>query len=151
MEFLQTRPENSVGPEVLHELIIHSWPVIAGAALLLLIQINQQLEKLRLVAHYTPAPAATSALPVKKKKKKAEDAVNADEEPAAPNLAELARPAAAPVTPMYPNSPIPGGGRVPQSAPTSSIPAAVPATQVTSTKRAPRKGEATGLSYFKVD
>lgn len=152
MDFLQNRPENAVGPEVLHELIVRSWPVIAGSALLLLIQINKQLEKLRLVAHYTPAAAAA---PIKKKKKKAKAAVNPVEqavheeeaEPAAPNLAELARPVTAPVTPMYPNSPIPGGGRVPQPAPTAEVPAAPAA----SAKRAARKLEAPGLSYFKVD
>lgn len=152
MDFLQNRPENAVGPEVLHELIVRSWPVIAGSALLLLIQINKQLEKLRLVAHYTPA---ADAAPIKKKKKKAKAAVNPIEqavheeeaEPAAPNLAELARPVTAPVTPMYPNSPIPGGGRVPQPAPTAEVPAAPAA----SAKRAARKLEAPGLSYFKVD
>lgn len=152
MDFLQNRPENAVGPEVLHELVVRSWPVIAGSALLLLIQINKQLEKLRLVAHYTPA---ADAAPIKKKKKKAKAAVNPVEqavheeeaETAAPNLAELARPVTAPVTPMYPNSPIPGGGRVPQPAPTAEVPAAPAA----SAKRAARKLEAPGLSYFKVD
>lgn len=152
MDFLQNRPENAVGPEVLHELVVRSWPVIAGSALLLLIQINKQLEKLRLVAHYTPA---ADAAPIKKKKKKAkaavtpvEQAVHEEEaEPAAPNLAELARPVTAPVTPMYPNSPIPGGGRVPQPVPTAEVPAA-PAANA---KRAARKLEAPGLSYFKVD
>lgn len=152
MDFLQNRPGNTVGPEVLHELVVRSWPVIAGSALLLLIQINKQLEKLRLVAHYTPA---ADAAPIKKKKKKAKTAVNPVEqavheeeaEPAAPNLAELARPVTAPVTPMYPNSPIPGGGRVPQPAPTAEVPAAPAA----SAKRAARKLEAPGLSYFKVD
>ena len=152
MDFLQNLPENAVGPEVLHELVVRSWPVIAGSALLLLIQINKQLEKLRLVAHYTPA---ADAAPIKKKKKKAKAAVNPVEqavheeeaEPAAPNLAELARPVTAPVTPMYPNSPIPGGGRVPQPAPTAEVPAAPAA----SAKRAARKLEAPGLSYFKVD
>lgn len=152
MDFLQNRPENAAGPEVLHELIVRSWPVIAGSALLLLIQINKQLEKLRLVAHYTPA-AAVAPIKIKKKKAKAavtpvEQAVHEEEaEPAAPNLAELARPVTAPVTPMYPNSPIPGGGRVPQPAPTAEVPAA-PAASV---KRAARKLEAPGLSYFKVD
>ena len=153
MDFLQNRPENAVGPEVLHELIVQSWPAIAGSGLLLLIQINKQLEKLRLVAHYSPA---TAAEPIKKKKKKAETTVKAvvvqtakteEAEPAAPNLAELARPVTAPVTPMYPNSPIPGGGRVPQPAPTAEVPAAPAA----SAKRAARKLEAPGLSYFKVD
>ena len=150
VDFLQNRPEGAIGPEVLHELVVRSWPMIAGSALLLLIQINQQLEKLRLVAHYTPSPAAE---PARKRKKKAEAPVEtgtAEEEPATPNLADLARPAAAPVTPMYPNSPIPGGGRVPQPSSTASVPA-TPAAPAASAKRAPRKGEAPGLNYFKVD
>ncbi len=149
VDFLYNRPDTLAGPALLHGLIITSWPVIAASALLLLIQMNKHLEKLRLSAHYTPAPAAAT---VKKKKKKAE----ATEESAAPveqqvtttpNLAGLVQPAT--VTPMYPNSPIPGGGRVPQAA------AAIPPTQIADhtagAMRAPRKGETPGLSYFKVD
>ena len=148
VDFLQNRPENAIGPEVLHELVVRSWPVIAGSALLLLIQIAKQLEKLRLVAHYVPA--ATTA-PIKKKKKQAEA------EPAAPNLADLARTTAAvsegvAVTPMYPNSPIPGGGRVPQTTPTAAAePPASPAVPAASARRTPGKSKAPGLSYFKVD
>lgn len=150
VDFLLNRPEGAIGPEVLHALIVSCWPLIAGSALLLLIQITRQLEKLRMAAHYTPAPAATT---VKKKKKKAEateESAAPKEQPAAtaPNLAGLVQPAPAAVTPVYPNSPIPGGGRVPQ-------PSAIPPTQVSehtpAAKRAPRKGESTGLSYFKID
>ena len=153
VDFLQNRPESAIGPEVLHELVVRSWPVIAGSALLLLIQIAKQLEKLRLVAHYTPAAIAA---PIKKKKKQAE-AAKAEAEPAAPNLAELARTTAAvsegvAVTPMYPNSPIPGGGRVPQPTPTAAAGSPVsPAVPAASVRRAPGKSKAPGLSYFKVD
>ncbi|MBR5889654.1 MAG: hypothetical protein IKY92_06400 [Akkermansia sp.] len=150
VDFLLNSPDTLTGPDKLHGLVINCWPVIAASALLLLIQINKQLEKLRLAVHYAPAPSAAT---VKKKAKKAE-AAEEDSAPmgqqvvTTPNLASLAQPAPATVTPMYPNSPIPGGGRVPQAS-------AIPPTQITDHtqggKRAPRKGESTGLSYFKVD
>lgn len=66
-------------------------------------------------------------------------------------------PAATPVppsttrTPLYPNSPIPGGGRVPQAPEPMPAQADGIANLPTGGKRAPRKGEAQGLSFFKVD
>ena len=54
-------------------------------------------------------------------------------------------------TPVYPNSPIPGGGRVPQPPPPMPPQAEGIANLPSGGKRAPRKGENQGLSFFKVD
>lgn len=166
VDFLQNRPDSSIGPDVLQGLIVSAWPVIVASVILLLIQVNRQLEKLRLVASYTPSPQPL-ATPGKKAKKSrpAKEEAQAPAAPArpaatGPNLAELARSTApaAPaspntptgVVPLYPNSPIPGGGRVPQASP-APLPAAAPEPQPGTGKRAPRKDEARNLSFFKVD
>lgn len=194
-EALNNRPEGSTNAEFLVQSAAAAWPMIAGTALLLLIQIAKQIEELRLVAISAPAPE-TEQKPKKKKviskKEAAEDNTNyfghvtAGVAPVAPEPAPVpvvpappAPPAPAPIppstvanspvihspiapvatkktvrttapvpatsthTPLYPNSPIPGGGRVPQApAPESEVPAP---------KRTPRKEEDSPLSFFKID
>ncbi len=179
LEYLDNKPVNCTRAVLLNGLVEAGWPIIAASVILLLIQLNKQMEKLRLEATITPAPFPSKS---PKKKKRSAD----EEEPAeAPrkheaethpspsvSLAGLARPAqvhapmqpgthspaaaAAPHLPTYPNSPIPGGGRVPQqaapAAPAAAIPPRpepVPSTR--SGKRAPSKSEAESLSFFKVD
>lgn len=159
MEYLQAPHDDCTRGELLHGLVVAAWPIAAAVVVLLLIQINKQLENLRLVASYSPAPKESkkAARPAHKTiSPAAETPIPAT--PAAPNLAALAAAApaaspaqpqaAAPKAPVYPNSPIPGGGRVPQ-APAQSQPAPVPPTR--SAKRAPTRSESEGLSFFKVD
>lgn len=182
MEYLAHRPDNISRAVLLNGLVETGWPIIAASVILLLIQMNRQLEKLRL------EPSGSSALPVsalkKKKKVITEDKtaiqVQKHHQPVQPAVAPpmhpIVRPAAQtpapthPHTPVYPNSPIPGGGRVPQ--PAAAIPAApatppaptavptastplpprpepIPPTR--SAKRAPNPEEAGKLSFFKVD
>ena len=195
MEALANRPEDATNGEFLIRVALSSWPLIAGTALLLLIQIAKQIEELRLVASYVPA---TESEPQKKKtprKKKTEEEntnyfghVTAGVPPVAPESKPApvvptppapapAQPSAvsttgnpaihgsilpvaikkeprstAPVpittthTPLYPNSPIPGGGRVPQDpasapAPGGDLPPATPASEK----------EGKPLSFFKID
>lgn len=176
MQYLTHRPENVKGAMLLNGLVEAGWPIIAASVILLLIQINRQLEKLRLepANHDLPRPV------VKLKKKKAESEVKPTVQPAQPAVAApmhpIVRPAVhtpAPVrphTPVYPNSPIPGGGRVPQPAAampaapvTPAAPTAVPTASTPlpprpepipptrSAKRAPNPEEAGKLSFFKVD
>lgn len=155
MEYLQVPHEDCTRGELLHGLVIAAWPMVAAVIVLLLIQINKQLENLRLVASYSPAPkdSKKTAKPVRKAAPAEETPIPAT--PAAPNLAALAAaappaqaPATAPKSPVYPNSPIPGGGRVPQ-APAQPQPVPVPPTR--SARRAPTKSESEGLNFFKVD
>lgn len=190
MEYLDNKPVNCTRAVLLNGLAEAGWPIIAATVILLLIQLNKQMEKLRLEAT-TSAPPLPGK-PLKKKKRSADDAEPEEEarssRKAAPaqqatpsvSLAGLARPAqvhapmqpvahsqaAAPAQhmPTYPNSPIPGGGRVPQPAVVPAAPVApaaspaadlpprpepVPSTR--SGKRAPSKSEAESLSFFKVD
>lgn len=191
MDYLAARPENCTRTVLLHGLVEAAWPLVAGTVVLLLIQINKQLENLRLAADYTPATQDT------KKKKKKKPLVDDDDDeddyrpvvpkaakpatvtpavtPLVPNLAGLTAPRQTPVTPqpptpqpvppssiagpqvpMYPNSPIPGGGRVPQQPAQQQLPPqqpmSVPPTRTG--KRAPVAPKADnqqGLSFFKVD
>lgn len=182
MEYLDNKPVNCTRAVLLNGLAEAGWPIIAATVILLLIQLIKQVEKLRLEAPASPSPL--SGKPLKKKKRSADDAEPGEEvrsrRKAAPapqptpsvSLVGLARPAqvhapmqidahsqaaaVAPHMPTYPNSPIPGGGRVPQQA-GSSAPAAalpphqqpVPATQ--NLKQVSGKAEAESLSFFKVD
>ncbi len=182
LEYLDNKPANCTRAVLMNGLAEAGWPIIAGTVILLLIQLNQQMEKLRLVATVTPPTRTTKQ---QKKKKHGADieedgeGVAAGVHRAAPapapavSLAGLARPAQAhasmqpiirtqaeppaaptPHMPTYPNSPIPGGGRVPQqtAAPAAALPPRpepVPATH--NVKRAPSKTEAESLNFFKVD
>ncbi|MBQ9828783.1 MAG: hypothetical protein IJO38_00425 [Akkermansia sp.] len=158
MEYLADKPVGCTHAFLLNGLAEAGWPIIVASVILLLIQLNQQMEKLRLVATVTPARHATK--PLKKKKHtageddEAPQAEPAPQPPPAVSLASLARPAQH--MPTYPNSPIPGGGRVPQQAanpaPAGDLPPRpepVPATH--NVKRAPSKTEAESLNFFKVD
>lgn len=168
LEYLTNVPENCSRAVLLNGLAEVCWPIVVASVILLLIQINRQLEKLRLQVSVAPAPK------VGKKKKKPmteeEESIEPMPVPAA-NLAGLARPAPAqdgaqpivrtqpgPHKQLYPNSPIPGGGRVPlQPAAPAPQPEAdlpprpepIPSTRTI--KRAPSKSEAESLSFFKVD
>lgn len=190
LEYLNNKPVNCTRAVLLNGLVEAGWPIIAASVILLLIQLNKQLEKLRLEACTTPLPSPQKS---QKKKTRGTDADESEEAPRHPrkqeparqpepsvSLAGLARPAqvhapmqpvahsqaAAPAQhmPTYPNSPIPGGGRVPQPAvvPVAPFaPAASPAADLPprpepvpstrSAKRAPSKSEAESLSFFKVD
>lgn len=164
-EYLTDIPENHSRAALLNGLAETCWPIVVASVILLLIQINRQLEKLRLQVTAAPAPKAK-----KKKKTPEEDEEMVSPVPAA-NLAGLARPAPAqggvqpivrsqpsPHKQLYPNSPIPGGGRVPQQ-PAAPAPQAdadlpprpEPLPSTRSVKRAPSKSEAESLSFFKVD
>ncbi len=85
-----------------------------------------------------PAPPTVPNIPVQPPVK-----------PIAPEAAPI--PASSTRTPLYPNSPIPGGGRVPQAPPPMPPQADGIANLPSGGKRAPRKGENQGLSFFKVD
>lgn len=146
VEYLNNKPDTLTAAQVMTGLAEAGWPVIAASVILLLIQVNRQLEQLRLQAVYTPPESGTK----KKKKQELEDSP-APVPHSAVNLAELARPTR-PQVPVYPNSPIPGGGRVPlqhqeANPPTRPEPAPAPRNG----KRAPSKSEADSLNYFKVD
>ena len=205
IEALSNRPEYASNAEYLVQASRAAWPLIAGTAILLLIQIAKQIEELRLVANYVPEAEEES----KKKKKKVIRKKEPEQEdtnyfghvtagvapvapepkpaPVVPTPPPAPAPAAAPApipptstasgpaihapmspvaikktprttapvpatsthTPLYPNSPIPGGGRVPQAAAPQT--AAPDAAETAAAKRAPRKGEETPLSFFKVD
>ena len=124
MEFLETQQEAASRAELLNELACRGWGIIAASVILLLIQMNKQLEKLRFAA----LNAHETVLPIKPKKAKAEQTP-----PAAASLSNLAKPRQ-----VYPNSPIPGGGRVPLHPEKSSAPE-------------PGKDSSGKLNYFKVD
>ena len=168
MEFLNNKPANCTRAVLLNGLAEAGWPIIVASVVLLLIQLNRQLEKLRLNAACSSSPNLPETT-VKRKKIIRHEAADAPATSPAPvNLAKLAQattpaapqqpasaPAAAPaaVPQRYPNSPIPGGGRVPQQpAPSADLP---PRPNVTNpaqdTRRAPTKTEAENLNYFKVD
>lgn len=162
MEYLAHMPDNCSNTLLLNGLAEAGWPIIAASVILLLIQLNKQLEKLRM--EYSEAPGPRNAKPQKAGKN---TVGREDAPPAAPkaevppqpaaggiNLANLVpsapahspmRPTNSPHTPVYPNSPIPGGGRVPQS----PRPEPIPDTRCA--KRAPSKTEAGSLNFFKVD
>lgn len=131
VEFLENKPADCTGADLLNGLACEGWGIIVAAGLLLLIQINKQLEHIRFAA------ANTAPAPVPHKKNKVKTKA---EEPAPP-------PAPVPPTPVnaprqvYPNSPIPGGGRVPRTQPTPA-PASMPPSH---------SEEHEKLSYFKVD
>lgn len=164
LDYLAHKPENCTRAVLLNGLAEAGWPIIAASIILLLIQVNKQLEKLRLERTASIATELPKArIPVKKK--------STAHEPVHPapsvNLATLVQaPAPAPEQqqaasgtstsphkPLYPNSPIPGGGRVPQHpAPSASLPPRPDFSNNTqSAKRAPSKSEAGSLSFFKVD
>lgn len=190
-EFLTNRPSDITRAELLAQLSLAAWPLIAGTCVLLLIQIAKQIENLRLEADYLPEEK-----PAPKKKKKVVNHEDDDDEktpdfkpvmpkpepkpeptpkpmpapaspqnPAPPTVPDIPvqppvkpiAPEAAPIpasstrTPLYPNSPIPGGGRVPQAPPPMPPQADGIANLPSGGKRAPRKGENQGLSFFKVD
>ena len=133
MGFLDARPEDCTRADLLNGLAHEGWGIIAASCILLLIQINRQLESLRFeAARSTPAP-----LPQKKVKGKVKSEQKEEKEqpaPAATPLVNVPRQ-------VYPNSPIPGGGRVPQTHPNPA-----PGAKLT-----PRAEEHEKLSYFKVD
>ena len=113
--------------DLLNGLACEGWGIIAASCILLLIQINKQLERIRFEA----AKNTSVQLPQAKTKAK-------------PAQKETTPAQAQPVhTPrqIYPNSPIPGGGRVPLQQPVPAPGAKLP----------PRKEEPEKLSYFKVD
>ena len=124
MEFLETQQEIASRAELLNELACRGWGIIAASVILLLIQMNRQLEKLRFAAISTHG----TAIPIKSKKAKAEQ-----EPRAAASPSNQVRPRQ-----VYPNSPIPGGGRVPQTPDKASTPE-------------PGKDSSGKLNYFKVD
>ena len=127
MEFLEARPADCTRADLLNGLACEGWGIIAASCILLLIQINKQLERIRFEA----AKNTSVQLPQAKTKAK-------------PAQKETTPAQAQPVhTPrqIYPNSPIPGGGRVPLQQPVPAPGAKLP----------PRKEEPEKLSYFKVD
>lgn len=130
-EYLQNIPEGTNYTEVLNGVVQAGWPLIAAVVILLLIQVCQQIERLRLVASYTPAPAETD--------KKARKKKHTEESPAESS--------AAPQQPQrYPNSPIPGAASASSAAHQTVSPAGAART-------APGKPQTgtPGLNYFKVD
>lgn len=172
---ISTRPDDITRASLLVHISAKSWPLIAGCAVLLLIQIAKQIELLRL----EPAEASAPQSSPRKKKKPApveeeastfipevpQAAPVSAPQPCAPPAAPVEPPppatpqppAPAPISPtstkapLYPNSPIPGGGRVPQAPPPMPPQADGIAGLPSGGKRAPRKGENQGLSFFKVD
>ena len=97
IQFLESQQEFTSRAEMLNALACEGWGIIAASVILLLIQINKQLERIRFAA----TPPAEAARPISRKLKAAQT-----EQPAAPQPKPRQ---------MYPNSPIPGGGRVPQT------------------------------------
>ena len=127
MKFLETRPADCTRADLLNGLACEGWGIIAASCILLLIQINKQLERIRFEA------AKNTSVQLPQAKTKAKSAQK-----------ETTPAQAQPVhTPrhIYPNSPIPGGGRVPLQQPVPAPGAKLP----------PRKEEPEKLSYFKVD
>ena len=142
--------------------------------ILLLIQINKQLEQLRWQVEVVPAPG-TAGKKVKKKAQPAKEApAPAQQVPATTAVPPVGAPvwqgpvpatqhAAIPITtakpmttptpppakptttPIYPNSPIPGGGRVPQ------LPTAADTPAPKSSKKGEVQENSGKLNYFKVD
>lgn len=169
-DFLVNLPEDGTWITQLSQLLQIAWPAIAGTIILLLVQIVNQLKELSLAA----SKPAMQELPKKKKK----PAIHSEEITPAEPAPEAAAPAFTPIpaapapeqaasyvppttvrTPLYPNSPIPGGGRVPQSQPhphqqpqaEAAAPQPAAPQSATGGLRAPRKGENQGLNFFKVD
>lgn len=149
VDFMTILPEGAQRSEVLNGLCLAGWPILAAVVVLLLIQVCRQLEHLRLAAGYSPSAGAETGRKNKKKKAQQHEEEQPENHPVAqPDLAHLVTPATpAPQPRRYPNSPIPGGGRVPQ-------PAAVPQTRVM--KQAPKlpptpQPDSQGLNYFKVE
>ena len=68
VDFINTLPEETTGSETLNGLSQAGWPILAAVVILLLIQICRQLESLRLVASYSPAPGNETGKKAKKKK-----------------------------------------------------------------------------------
>lgn len=132
----------------LADLAEAGWPIMVASVILLLIQINRQLESLRLEAAREPE----AVVPVVKLKKKVPAEAAAAPAMAAAAQVPVARAQVAAPKQVYPNSPIPGGGRVPLS---KLVPADMPAADgvapAGAVKRAPSRDEAGKLSYFKVD
>ena len=129
MEFLATRPANCTRADLLNGLACEGWGIIAASCILLLIQINKQLERIRFeAAKSDPEPQPLKKTKVKPMQKRQE------------SIPAHVPPEGTP-RPVYPNSPSPGGGRVPQPHPTP-----VPGAKLPPRQEAPEK-----LSYFKVD
>lgn len=170
IDFITHRPEVATRAELLNGLCMAGWPIVAASVILLLIQVNRQLESLRLESAPAPAPQP------KRSKKNAADEAGPAYPPAAepmPRPQQAAAQVHQPVQPLprtqvaaqaprqlYPNSPIPGGGRVPQSRPMGT-PAAAPvgmppvadgvAPAGSSRPAAAGRDDSGKLSYFKVD
>ena len=145
VEYVQNTPEGTNYTEVLNGVSQAGWPLIAAVVILLLIQVCQQLEKLRMAASYSPEKA-TEKKQAKKKKTAGEFPTEAISAPA-PALAHLATEAPAPNTAQqqpqrYPNSPIPGAARPPADA---------SPTRAAKMVHTPKQAEAQGLNFFKVD
>ena len=157
MEYLADKPVNCTRAVLLNGLTEAGWPIIAATALLLLIQLNHQLEKLRFSHADTSAPNRPEPKANRKKVSHQNTADTPAALPTAVNLAKLAQsPASVPAaaTPLrYPNSPIHGGSRVPQpAAPKADLPPRPNlANSPQEPRRAPSKSQAEGLNYFKVD
>ena len=129
MKFLETRPADCTRADLLNGLACEGWGIIAASCILLLIQINKQLERIRFeAAKSDPEPQPLKKAKVKPMQKRQE------------SIPAHVPPVGTP-RPVYPNSPIPGGGRVPQPHPTP-----VPEAKLPPRQEAPEK-----LSYFKVD
>ena len=155
LEYLANKPENCTRAVLLNGLAEAGWPIIAGSVILLLIQLNKQMEQLRLHASVDLPPSSR-----KTSKKSATDSketpVSHKQEPArtAPpvNLAHLAKPnpdveppvqpASPSGTPMHPAPPV-------QRHQPPMPPRAEPAPSQQGSKQAPGKSES--LNFFKVD
>ena len=137
MDFLDARPEDCTRADLLNGLAHEGWGIIAASCILLLIQINRQLESLRFeAAKNTPAPIPQKKVKAKVKSEQKEEKEQKEQEPAPASTPPVNVPRQ-----VYPNSPIPGGGRVPQ---TQATPA--PGAKLPTRREEPEK-----LSYFKVD
>lgn len=109
VDFLQHKPADCANALVFKKLIEAAWPMAVSAIILQLIQMNRQLEDLRLNASYSPDERPA---PKKKKLKKVVRVEEEEKEPAP--AARAAAPASMPAT-----------------APQVHIPASIPATHAT--------------------
>ena len=111
-EFLSNRPSDITRAELLTQLSLAAWPLIAGTCVLLLIQIAKQIENLHLETDCTPEEKPA---PKKKKKVVKHEEEDEDDAPAfkpvmpkpAPEPAPHPepRPAPAPAAPQNPAPP----------------------------------------------
>lgn len=151
LEYLANKPENCTRAVLLNGLAEAGWPIIAGTVILLLIQLNKQMEQLRLHAA-VDVPSSNRKASRKSATASQETARNTPHV----NLVHLAKPtphvetpvqpASPPCTPKHPAAPVQKreiNNQIPIP------PRAEPAPSTHSDKRASGKSES--LSYFKVD